>query len=63
MADMVEMHCASCGKVLAYIKSGSRIANGVSMYCAPCNPSNHIKPSYEIPDFLRGLMGKDRKYG
>lgn len=53
---MTEMRCKSCNKVLAYIKSGSRIAEGVAMYCALCNETMNAKPLHDVPDFLRGFM-------
>lgn len=57
VCSMTEMRCKSCGKVLAYIKAGSRIAEGVAMYCAPCNAAMNARPS-DILDFLRGLAGR-----
>jgi len=53
---MTEFRCKTCHKVLAYIKSGSRIADGVVMHCAPCSEAINTKPAHDIPDFLRGFM-------
>lgn len=58
---MTEMRCHKCHKVLAYIKAGSRIAEGVAMYCAPCNVALRASQAGDIPGFLRGFAKGGRK--
>lgn len=54
---MMEIRCQGCGKICAYLKAGSRIANGSIMFCQKCKASAGTQ-EHEIPDFLRGFGGK-----
>lgn len=50
---MIEVRCAKCGKIAAYLAPKSRMANGTILVCVRCQ---RPAPSMDVPDFFKGLF-------
>lgn len=60
-----DLHCASCGKLVARLRDAA-VRNGMVAYCQECNTlvarllqqfNKQARAFQDVPDFLAGLFG------